>query len=423
MLPVLPSHGQSKELRGNSHPEHLTTHPRAQDAMENMLRRKTPRGTLGNAYDGRPHDEPMGSPATKIMRSNHADSVAFGAGRHMSWEPSRPGHPQFYSNSEAWANVPVDSINPYAWSANTRVPTVLQPWHPAMGPTASNPQQGFGPYWPDGSYTPYRPAYTGHSANEIAQANQHMLRTTYDPQQGSYHGQDMVVFKGASNHNVANSHGAIDGRHLVQNSHGIVHPHVSPHGFSMQKDVAGHFMGDSQTLPLHYGGQPLDSSIAQNRDTTLVWAQRIYAEFLQKLQSAKGNSVRRQSLQQSYNAQRSDMFPSLQGQTINSTAPPFVQTGFGQARPSQPIRPHAHGGWNETLSPRNQHDLSSTTYLLDHHVTNDARIALTMLTTHCERSSWSWIDGLLLGGCLAYGLQKFDTALEWYSRIVSLDPK
>lgn len=52
-----------------------------------------------------------------------------------------------------------------------------------------------------------------------------------------------------------------------------------------------------------------------------------------------------------------------------------------------------------------------------------ARASLEMLTTLCEQSGWRWAEGILLGGCLHYGLERYEEALEWFKRIVSLDPK
>jgi hypothetical protein len=49
------------------------------------------------------------------------------------------------------------------------------------------------------------------------------------------------------------------------------------------------------------------------------------------------------------------------------------------------------------------------------------RTSLEMLSHLCEQSGWKWVDGLLLGGCLHYGLERYDEALDWFSRIVSLD--
>ncbi|KAI9707394.1 MAG: hypothetical protein M1836_000355 [Candelina mexicana] len=47
--------------------------------------------------------------------------------------------------------------------------------------------------------------------------------------------------------------------------------------------------------------------------------------------------------------------------------------------------------------------------------------ALEMLTKLCDDSAWKWIDGMLLGGCLAYGLGDYNKALRWYSKILSID--
>ena len=53
----------------------------------------------------------------------------------------------------------------------------------------------------------------------------------------------------------------------------------------------------------------------------------------------------------------------------------------------------------------------------------DARAALNVITKICQESSWQWIEGLLLGGCLAYGLAEYEKALQWYSRVLSCDLK
>ncbi len=52
-----------------------------------------------------------------------------------------------------------------------------------------------------------------------------------------------------------------------------------------------------------------------------------------------------------------------------------------------------------------------------------ARSSLEMLSTLCEQSGWKWVEGILLGGCLYYGLERYEEALEWFKRIVSLDPR
>lgn len=52
-----------------------------------------------------------------------------------------------------------------------------------------------------------------------------------------------------------------------------------------------------------------------------------------------------------------------------------------------------------------------------------ATSALEMLERLCEESGWQWIDGMLLGGCLAYGLGNYSKAMDWYRKVLSRDPK
>ncbi|KAE8145349.1 glycosyl transferase family 41-domain-containing protein [Aspergillus avenaceus] len=53
----------------------------------------------------------------------------------------------------------------------------------------------------------------------------------------------------------------------------------------------------------------------------------------------------------------------------------------------------------------------------------NAAASLEMLSHLCMESGWEWIDGILLGGCLAYGLGDYQKAMRWYSRIIARDPQ
>ena len=48
--------------------------------------------------------------------------------------------------------------------------------------------------------------------------------------------------------------------------------------------------------------------------------------------------------------------------------------------------------------------------------------AIEILSRLCEESNWLWTDGMLLNGCLAYGLADYDTALKWYLKVLQCDP-
>lgn len=65
----------------------------------------------------------------------------------------------------------------------------------------------------------------------------------------------------------------------------------------------------------------------------------------------------------------------------------------------------------------------STQYQNELSPSNAATSALEMLERLCEESGWQWIDGMLLGGCLAYGLGNYAKAMDWYRKVLSCDPK
>ncbi|KAF4539360.1 Tetratricopeptide TPR-1 [Lasiodiplodia theobromae] len=52
----------------------------------------------------------------------------------------------------------------------------------------------------------------------------------------------------------------------------------------------------------------------------------------------------------------------------------------------------------------------------------NALSAIDQITQYCQESSWKWIDGILVGGCLAYALGDYQKALVWYSKILDMDP-
>lgn len=53
---------------------------------------------------------------------------------------------------------------------------------------------------------------------------------------------------------------------------------------------------------------------------------------------------------------------------------------------------------------------------------NDARSSLDILKHLCEQSQWTWVEGMLVLGCLQYAVQQYTDALQCFSRITILDP-
>ena len=48
--------------------------------------------------------------------------------------------------------------------------------------------------------------------------------------------------------------------------------------------------------------------------------------------------------------------------------------------------------------------------------------AMEILSRLCQESGLEWTDGMLLTGCLAYGLGDYNKAMKWYLKVLQLDP-
>ena len=90
----------------------------------------------------------------------------------------------------------------------------------------------------------------------------------------------------------------------------------------------------------------------------------------------------------------------------------------------RPSTDHAFDGYRNLR--RSSAGTASRLFNPTHHgmsVTENASAALDILSSLCIESNWEWIDGMLVGGCLAYGLGDYNKAMRWYSRIISRDPE
>ena len=51
-----------------------------------------------------------------------------------------------------------------------------------------------------------------------------------------------------------------------------------------------------------------------------------------------------------------------------------------------------------------------------------ATYAIELLSRLCQESDYEWTDGMLLSGCLAYGLGDYDTATRWHLKVLQREP-
>ena len=173
---------------------------------EHILRRKTPNGTLAAGYDGTPVEWTSRPHAMKRILLPLPNKPNISLHQHSSpssglSEPAPLRHPSLDSfsplsyrgrtesdaqeigptndtsakrSSRAWMGPgpqyprSMDSMlnqgaifqtSPYYTVDSAQLPSMLQPsYQSCLGPTASNSEGPYGPYWPNGAFIPYRPA-------------------------------------------------------------------------------------------------------------------------------------------------------------------------------------------------------------------------------------------------------------------------
>ncbi|KAF2010358.1 glycosyltransferase family 41 protein [Aaosphaeria arxii CBS 175.79] len=218
------------------------------------------------------------------------------------------------------------------------------------------------------------------------------------------------------------------------------------------------------------------SQNAQTREKVFAWAHTVYIDLLKYLQSTRKSSsnarhpnghqqhVRphiyprppRQPGANFNNTTTNDTTQSSTQLTVNNQAPAIDTQRPVQTQPPFNSRPHfVHGRSASAVSQwpnvpqhpyqnNGQHGMypavpgmepmrplrrmSGTTITgvqqsmrLETPPSMTAASALDAINKHCEESKWQWIDGILLGGCLAYALGDYQKAQEWYKHILKLD--
>ncbi|KAI9693220.1 MAG: hypothetical protein M1822_005216 [Bathelium mastoideum] len=559
---------------------------------EDLLRRKTPGGTLTGAYDGTLGGQedrhaskhillpsssagdlgsPMSGVFTGIEQSLPLRSLDVSQGTRQSEFGSWPNQqqqepsgllPNAITNlnpgpqNPTWANQqfhpsPMDSMlhqipMPYPQllyqPTNQFIPSAMQPSpQTPSSPTVSNDHGPFGPYWPNGTYVPYRPAalrdpryYPQTRSDWFGQTD----RAALPPTIGSWDSSGVAPGLGGQ-HRMMNGNSAqtlnttFDPNPFnqpftqfdpaftpgpqVYSSQGQVqqHPytklHTQPHNdyFSrltlnnLQHSISGATgLSASAILSPHSTGQfpPLEvdtlTAKAQYQDEIFSWAQQVYKELIAYIHHARKANQHNKHGSSSHATSRPTIYPrpprhpSLEStptmkrqqyersssasqvsdrQNEQQHAHPSQGTGIGGPvpglhhskstgwNPSDLHDPHAtysrrhsyqappgigsssnqgtfqpiekwrtlrrtsgisvaqtiQGGYNGPISPYGNSPTPSA----------NALAALEKVSQLCQESNWKWIPGMLLAGCLAYGLGDHQQALNLYTQILEQDPK
>ncbi|KAI1497150.1 glycosyl transferase family 41-domain-containing protein [Biscogniauxia marginata] len=461
-------------IRTSHPPAPHPAHPRSASLMvpshlsepgEHHLRRKTPNGTIDAGYDGTPTQLASGPPPLKHMILPASNAVPSAAASQRDFRPVKHA---IRSSTEGWAYAPSSSFNSrdlggvngpgsnlmslgggrwqtglghglrcdmaldcapsgpsmayYPYNNGAGVPTVLQPaYQQPPGPAVFN-NGGLipPPAWPDA----------------IVPGCQPMLH----PSIPTYHGLNHPPMSDYRLDTALSSGMSFNARPLYELNSG-----------SFQAPSQGL---ESLTLdPARYttpGAQLQDSSSpAKFREKALTYAHRSYVELLSYLHHSKKSNGRSSAGARS--SSKMVIFPKLP-KPLNNSASSFglqharspapysdmrsdhytmsSQSGTPADSRTQPPR-SGHFRGNEIHHPAFYHLFNADSSRLNGidsprgrtPVTplTGAKAAVEMLTNLCEQSGWEWIDGMLLGGCLHYGLEHYEQSLEWFQRIISLD--
>ncbi|KAI1771779.1 glycosyltransferase family 41 protein [Hypoxylon cercidicola] len=443
----------------SSQPPTLPTHPRPSAFMipchvsehdEHQLRRKTPNGTIDAGYDGNPAQLASGPPPLKHMILPTSSSLVPNAAysqrdRHGTKHPMKPSVDDWVFQSPLRSNVsdfgggwrrgfnndshaqmaldcapngPLPGYFPY--NNGVQVPTALQPIYQHSPSPALFDNGGLLSPWPGANLPTYHP--TAHAGGSSYRYLNHQSAPHMRP-----YNAPMQLRASLNN--------------LVQYEEGPA---------SLQTPSQGL---ESLTLePDQYDGSDFDESSAPAmfREKALTHAQRSYIELLAYLHQSKKSQSR--SSQESRSS-KMVIFPKL-------PKPPSQPGCVPNPRQSHAPHPYTglNGGGNHVPNPeldapldlyrhqvpKHQSRGVDTTNAPFYHIFNStessmysaagperarmqatplssAKADVEMLTHLCEQSGWKWIDGMLLGGCLHYGLEHYEQSLEWFQRIISLD--
>ncbi|KAL6704233.1 hypothetical protein ACN47E_008401 [Coniothyrium glycines] len=508
------AHPLSRHESYGSHPSEsgMTAKP-----PEHMLRRKTPKGILPAAYDGtsvesgEPHatkhillpvtaesalpygikqELPLRTPGVAIRSdSGKQDAASIGWSPSLYFETGSGRMGQHLPQIDSMLNQipPLQPLLPFQmYGPPQQFPgTMGPPLQSPLGPTVSNDQGPFGPYWHDGTYIPYRPAamrdprfmqHPGHHWGS-PQQSMHMgypynnpLVPSSDLQPGPiYLKQPPGVYN--DTHRPVNMHPyqqpqptfALDYQNptlpppLTQHSHEYFQSgYLTP--------STEHPTGAS--LLTEYGA---DSASSQSRDKAFAWAHTVYVDLLRYLQSTRkpsshhphGRSHSRPHIYPKPPRQPGASFsntskidpPAALERRVSYPSPKFF-SNEAESLPKRPAIYHSRSSsaWSANRLRENRHQWqdvqaphsrvlhrstmeplrplrrSSGSVSNAHHTPPQevppsmmAASALETITRHCELSKWTWIDGILLGGCLAYALGDYQKAQDWYKHILTLD--
>ncbi|KAK4228239.1 glycosyl transferase family 41-domain-containing protein [Podospora fimiseda] len=410
-------------------------------SAEHSLRRKTPNGTIDNGYDGSLTHLASGPPplkhmivpasSTRIFPTAHVQRPSLSGSQWLS-QGNTPNRAWEMGQPNTMLNPPIPD------QVNFLQPAPLQQHSYRSSISGLQPMLGPGYQQQSLAQAAYNPApYQQHPL--WRNTNIHADYRSAIPLANGYTAQNAVV-DSAFMPSQSTIHGLPNAPGLGQ-----AHPYRLPlpshpldDGFARHNQNYLAYQNARYVEPLsqssgHPGQAPGNdaTSRAKFKERALQQAHKHYNELLVYLgHSKKSHHARNGSLSRSSSKPIIYPKPSIATTSSISKLRPSVAVVGPTSFHAQQAPQMAH---NPATAARvfENYSQSPTPFTggvrqayIEYGVSplQNAKQSLDVLTTFSEQSGWKWIDGMLLGGCLHYGLEHYEEALEWFRRIVNLDP-
>ncbi|KAL8677718.1 MAG: hypothetical protein Q9186_005886 [Xanthomendoza sp. 1 TL-2023] len=342
------------------------------------------------------------------------------------------------------------SHQPSFYASGQQIPMTMQPmWPPCVGITSLNHPGPYGPYWPNGALLPYRPAPIRDPRFPIDPFTPHdgMMQDGIQDPRNEYNllplaetATALPIPSWSPTGQVSSI--AANTAYRTQAQTGLPRKHGSLVTYTFNPTGSEFFQyhpddPPDDVLPSFTSSDGNGNQVThiEFKKKVMIWAHRVYISLLSSKQQARrtGSNVQhpnnRYPKEHAFHQLSPAKFPNTQD--------------FSHRRSEDGVDPY-----QSTPVCYEGNDLITSHLMVDNHVLNfdvhphdalklrsirstyrsathpgkqmyhasspttDAVEAIELLRKLAQQSDWKWTDGMLLGGCLAYGLGDYSKALK-----------